>query len=678
MKKTKKKLNRLYWKLTCTYSERARGDLRPLQPPPLSGADAIVTCNEVTDHHGTGVILNRIFRGSPNILSLRSTHLYPDHSLGAASLLFRHEGLSRKESFERVLFLLNGSTVRRVLCVPYHPDELMTALVLKEVFGAPLCTYLMDDNNIYSHGIPDDLMREVLQKSELRLAISPELRDAYEQKYGLKFWIVPPVVQDEVVEPLATTAEPEVLRNRAGVLVGSLWSSAWLKKLRQVVHASGLQVHWYGNAKATWLNTNSEELRHDGIVDCGFIPEAELTQRLKNYAYALVPSGTLDQEDDRPEIARLSLPTRMVYLLAGSHTPMVVLGSERTAAAGFVQRFGVGCVCPYEPAALSEAVAGICEPPRNAELRARAASQSAAFSARGLASWVWESLARGEPLDDRFEAPFRRKRSDIVQYLDAPVPKELLGDFALVYQALRRLKAQGCTPDFVLDVGSSSGVWSDVAARVFPKARFVLVDPLQEQYVRLNSWYFKQHPEFECVGVAVSDRPGTAELSVSPDLYGSSLLRPNDLRAYESLRVPVRTLDEVAREKQLTGRGLVKIDVQFAEHLVLAGATEILPQVDVLILELSLVRYASQSMLFIDMCELLRDLGFRYYEDVGGWRSPVDGTLLQKDVVFVRNTLGLGPDSEGKAQTGEENGQPRDKRRTRATEPAVAANALPL
>ena len=32
-------------------------------------------------------------------------------------------------------------------------------------------------------------------------------------------------------------------------------------------------------------------------------------------------------------------------------------------------------------------------------------------------------------------------------------------------------------------------------------------------------------------------------------------------------------------------------------------------------------------------------LGFRYYDDAGTWRSPVDGTLLQKDAVFIRNDV---------------------------------------
>jgi hypothetical protein len=32
-------------------------------------------------------------------------------------------------------------------------------------------------------------------------------------------------------------------------------------------------------------------------------------------------------------------------------------------------------------------------------------------------------------------------------------------------------------------------------------------------------------------------------------------------------------------------------------------------------------------------------LGFRYYDETGEWRSPIDGTLLQKEIVFIRQAL---------------------------------------
>lgn len=624
-------------------ARRARGPVRqgvvPLPPKALVNADAVVTTNEVTDRHGTGVLLSRIFGASPNILSLRSTNLYREHCLGAAQLCFGHDGLSRAESFARVLYALNGSTVGRVLCVPFLPDELISAIALKELFSAPLCTFLMDDNNIFSRGIPDELMREALSKSALRLAISPEMRDAYEIKYGLKFWVIPPIVKKEIVQTQPRWCAGDDLESVPGVLVGSIWSQRWLEQLRRTVREAGLQVHWYGNARAPWLKVTRADLLKDGIVDCGFLPEAELTERLRQYAYAVVPSGSLDEHDDRPEIARLSLPTRLPYLLAATHTPMLVLGSPNTAAARFLARFQVGNVVPYEGPQLRRAVSKLCRPENQNLLRRQAARHASLFSAADLDQWIWQSLERGEPCDERFEQAFSREKGDVITYLEPPPPKDLQGDHILVYHGLRRLKRQGFSPDFVVDVGASTGVWADIAKRIFPEARFILIEPLYEQHAQRCDWYFKKHPDFECVPVAVSDAEGETLINVSGDLYGSSLWHPRDFRSYEPLPMRVSTLDQIARERHITGRGLLKIDVQFTEHLVLAGARNLLRQVDALVIELSLVRYASQPVLFPEMCEVLEDLGFRYCEDLGGWRSPVDGRQLQKDVLFVNKHL---------------------------------------
>ena len=668
-----KKIRRHLKKLRELSTPRPQRGVVRLWPHQLHKADAIVTANEVTDRHGTGVLLRRIFGQCRNVLSIRSTNLYNHHDLGKASLCFGHEGLSRPESFARVLYALNGATVQRVLCVPYHAADLITALVIKELFGVPLCTYLMDDNNIFQKGIPDELMREALDKSALRLAISPEMRDAYERKYHLKFWVVPPIVNDETLRETPEARPIDETDRPTGVLIGSLWSGVWLDRLRQTIKQAGLQVHWYGNTKAWSSKVSAAELLQDGIHDCGFLPEAELTARMKQYAYALVPSGTLDEHDDRPEIARLSLPTRLPYLVAVANAPIIVLGSPQTAAASFLERFQVGRVAPYDGKKLLQIVKEVCRPEQQLAFRTHAAGAARHFSAKDLSSWLWRSLALGEPCDDRFERVFGRNGTEIVPYLETPAPKDLYGDFVDVYQALRRLKGRGFLPDFVLDVGASSGVWSDVAKRVFPQARFVLVDPLHAHYRRINDWYFRIHPDFECISAAVSDCRGEAVLNVSADLYGSSLFHPQDLRTYDTVKVPVVTLDDVARDRKISGRGLLKIDVQFAEHLVLKGGEQFLSQVDALLVELSLVGYADQAMLFPEMCDLIRRLGFRYYEDVGGWRSPCDGTLLQKDVLFVREQL-FAPN----LSTSQANAVTENAGNSNAMEPVLAAKPSDL
>jgi len=107
----------------------------------------------------------------------------------------------------------------------------------------------------------------------------------------------------------------------------------------------------------------------------------------------------------------------------------------------------------------------------------------------------------------------------------------------------------------------------------------------------------------------------------------------------------VKTLDKVAQDENITGRGILKLDVQHAEHLVLEGASHFLTKVDLIIAKLSFIRYDEKALVFLQMVNLLDQLGFRHYDETDEWRSPIDGTLLQKEVAFIRQNLLVPPTS---------------------------------
>ena len=192
------------------------------------------------------------------------------------------------------------------------------------------------------------------------------------------------------------------------------------------------------------------------------------------------------------------------------------------------------------------------------------------------------------------------------------------------------------------------GIWSYAASRVFPDAHFVLVDPLASRYdATARRFHVERIPNRVEEEAAVSSAPGRMTLNVPPDLFGASLLQPADFRGYAPVEVPVTTVDALVRKHRLQGRGLLKADVQCAEHLVLEGARESFSLFDVVVLELSLARYHPEARTFVEMVDALEGLGFRYFDDAGVWRSPVDGMLLQKDVVFVRRGICDVPTSSG-------------------------------
>lgn len=645
--------NRVKGELSSLISgEKATSSKKDLSLPniPLKNPDVILTPNEVNLRHGTGVIVRNIFADSDNILSIRFHNYYDaKQDFGDVNFYFCIDGLSRAETFTKLSELFRGVYPKRILCVVFSPQEVLAAIALKEIFNVPLCTYIMDDNNLYTSGentIPHNLMEELLEKSSLRLAISPELRVAYEQRYGVKFWLLPPIIAPNLITEEIPNIATQTTSEKKGILIGNIWSQQYLDYLREAVRDSNIKIDWYFNNyyNPAWLTIDQEELAQEGIFVHPPLPESDLRQTLRQYKFAMIPSGKLDTTDNIQNIARLSLPTRIPFILATSNTPFLVLGSKSTAAARFVTRFEVGMVCDYDSKAVEEAVNFLDSPETQQTMRQKAVSLAKNFSSEGIAQWLWDSLEKGEPSDDKFENLMPLLPTDFAYYVEGNAPKSIWRDFVPVYQSLKRLKQQGFNPDFVIDVGASTGIWSDTVNYVFPNARYILIDPLFSKYdASAIDYYVKSHDNFEMIEAMVSNNSGQGTIEVTEDLYNSSIYGVSNAEIVETVTSDIITLDQLLEEKSLTGRGLLKLDVQFAEHLAIEGGHKLLESVDVCIMELSLWKTGEDTKSLVEMIDIMAKLDFRFYDEVGYWRMPRTGTLFQKDIVFVKNPLYLEP-----------------------------------
>jgi len=179
-------------------------------PDPSAPVHAVVTVNEINYEHGTGPLVKRIFEGRRGMFSIRSRDHWGTQDFGDWHVKMSQEGCTRPEWFRRVLRVLAGRNVKSVTCVPFLAEELMTSIAIKESFDAQMCVYIMDDQNVAVNVIPDDLMREFLEKCSLRLATHAELRDAYARKYGLPFYILPAIVPAAALGRNATAPSDRV------------------------------------------------------------------------------------------------------------------------------------------------------------------------------------------------------------------------------------------------------------------------------------------------------------------------------------------------------------------------------------------------------------------------------------------------------------------------------------
>lgn len=361
----------------------------------LHQADAIISHIEMNQKHGVGVLLDRWFRGASNVLSIRSADQFGGRQdFGAVALRISHRQTGPDDVYARVLGALGSNSVGRILCVPYYPDDARTAIAIKEIFGVPMCTFMMDDS-----GIEEKLMRTLLEKSALRLAISPQLREAFERKFGLPVWYMPPLAPARWI-PSQLQVPDAGVEPRHGAILGNVWGARWLDLLRKTVKDSGVTLAWYSNAA---IPGDGEALRASSIFPQEPHADEALVRALRRTWFAVLPSGTLDARDDRHFIARHSLPSRLIYMMATSQIPVIVLGSRETAAAQFVERSGIGLVADYDRKSFGEAVDRILKRDVNLAMRTNALAMAGSYADTGAAEWIWQSLARGAPFDRRFE-----------------------------------------------------------------------------------------------------------------------------------------------------------------------------------------------------------------------------------------------------------------------------------
>lgn len=203
--------------------------------------------------------------------------------------------------------------------------------------------------------------------------------------------------------------------------------------------------------------------------------------------------------------------------------------------------------------------------------------------------------------------------------------------------ALMRLRDAGMTPHTVFDVGAAFGDWSAACAGVFPRARYVLLEPLTEYRPILDARAAKIG-NATVVNAAASNVSGTTTFNVHEDLVGSSLLKETEGGNVDGVErtVPTSRVDDVARSHSLRGPFLLKVDVQGAELAVLEGATEVLRNTTAVVVEVSFLDFFLGGASFADVVKHMSARGFVVHDIFGLMRRPVDHALAQADLLFIR------------------------------------------
>jgi FkbM family methyltransferase len=115
---------------------------------------------------------------------------------------------------------------------------------------------------------------------------------------------------------------------------------------------------------------------------------------------------------------------------------------------------------------------------------------------------------------------------------------------------------------------------------------------------------------------------------------GSSVLSELSNVPRETIRLPMRTLDELLGERGMRGPDLLKLDLQGFELEALKGASASLAAAEVVVLECALLPYNEGAPLLPDVFAFMKERSFFPYELDDQHRF--EGTLFQVDVFFVK------------------------------------------
>lgn len=221
-----------------------------------------------------------------------------------------------------------------------------------------------------------------------------------------------------------------------------------------------------------------------------------------------------------------------------------------------------------------------------------------------------------------------------------------LNRFSAIPETLAAMAKRGYDPRLVIDGGANVGEFSLLAARLFPKARVLMVEPQPACLELLRRLATKGRFELHAVGLG-RDR-GTLNLQIDPDAVttGAHVVLPYDGQRQDNLvSVAVEPLDAILGDSiSASDRALLKLDLQGWEMEALAGAEQSLGRIEVILTEVSFFKQAYEPEIEA-LVAYLHTRGFSLYDVAAISTRPRDDRAKQADFVFVRRDSPLMADT---------------------------------
>ena len=198
--------------------------------------------------------------------------------------------------------------------------------------------------------------------------------------------------------------------------------------------------------------------------------------------------------------------------------------------------------------------------------------------------------------------------------------------------AMRALAERRHAFKTVVDIGASTGIWSERLMRYFSDRQYLLIEAMASHEPALRG-FCATHSNAQYVLAAAGERPGKVFFETGDDPFGGAA---SATPGAGHIEVPVTTLDAELAARKLPGPYLLKFDTHGFELPILKGATATLVDTEVIVMECYNFRISPECLTFPEMCAWLGERGFRCIDLVEPLHRPRDGAFWQMDLVFAR------------------------------------------
>lgn len=206
--------------------------------------------------------------------------------------------------------------------------------------------------------------------------------------------------------------------------------------------------------------------------------------------------------------------------------------------------------------------------------------------------------------------------------------------------------------DSFVDIGSNHGAYSLAAARIIGPDGVIIAIEAQSHLASLleRSLSASASCRYEIHPIAVGNQPGVVPFYILWRNSGESGMfwGPSSAGRHSSITVPMERLDDAIGWQDLPGRVVIKIDVEGAEDLVLAGAVSFLTaRRPVIVLEVNQACMAAAGVTWSMLSNRLRRLGYHSYSEVA---TPQHHVPLESIDPGVQRDIIVWPAESGIAQ----------------------------